>query len=135
MLHIIGPLITSGLKIGSELIQDKDKKEELAYKYQELIHGTVSQILAIHTVPWVDAMVKVMMALNTILKGFARPVGAFAMAGFGAYCKVKGIELGDVVETTLFGAPLAWGVDRSVHKARVHKTKQSAANFEEDWGD
>lgn len=105
-------------KLGSELIEDKDKKNEFAFKTQELAFKAMEIMLSTKTVPWVDALVKIMYAAQT----FWRPMATLAMTMFGAYCHVKGIELGDS-QYIFDGAFPAWGVSRHVEKQAKLKQK------------
>ena len=127
---MVGSLIMSGLslvgKLGDKLIEDKDKKTEFAFKTQELTFKTMEVLLQTKTYPFVDALVKLMYAA----KVFIRPIGSLAMAGFAAYCAVNNIELNEVIQTTLFGAPVAWGVSRHVEKKRKGGGEVSE---DEDW--
>jgi len=123
MLQALTSLIPGLFKLGSELIEDPDKKTEFAFKTQELYSTLATKLLETKTYPWVDALVKLAYASEAIVKGLIRPLGSFALAGFAAYCQVKGIELSDAVATLLYGSPAAWGVSRHIEKREKAKAK------------
>jgi hypothetical protein len=110
-LPVLG-LIDKLFDIGSEFITDKDKLIEFQFKTLEVKTEMTRTLLATQTIPWVDALIKVMVAL----KMFIRPVGGALMTAFGMYAHLKGIEI-DVGMHALFdGALPAWGVSRHIEK-------------------
>lgn len=121
MFQAIVGLIPGLFKLGSELIEDPDKKTEFAFKTQELYNNLAMKLLDTKTYPWVDAIVKLSYASEAILKGLIRPIGSFALAGFAMYCEVKGISLSDTTQALLYGAPVGWGVSRHVEKSKKKK--------------
>lgn len=123
MLQALTSLIPGLFKLGSELIEDPDKKTEFAFKTQELYHQLATKLLDTKTYPWVDALVKLAYASEAIVKGLIRPLGSFVLAGFAAYCQIKGIELSGPVQALLYGAPAAWGYSRHKEKQEQAKTK------------
>lgn len=123
-------LLTEIVGLGREFITDKDKLAELQYKALELSQNLKMAALTQKTVPWVDAVVKLLV--------FARPMGAAAMTAFGAYAHWKGIDLGgEVIHTVFDGAFPAWGASRHVNKntevKEKERTKQVLAN-QQSWG-
>lgn len=98
-----------------QYVEDKDKANQLKYETAKLMHDFDVTLLTTSTIPWVDALVKVLYAC----KQFLRPLGAIAMAAFGAYCATNNIALPEWVQVMLFGAPVGWGYSR-------HKNKQQA---------
>lgn len=111
-------IVDAALSLGDKLIEDKDKKAELASKAME-------QMLASRTYRWVDGIVKLSYASEQIVKGLIRPLGSVAMFCFGAYCSIKGIELPPVIHELLYGAPLGWGVSRHMEKNKKIKRSTS----------
>lgn len=107
------------IDIGKEFIVDKDKQIEFEYKTKELSLQMASELLKTQTVPWVDALVKLMYAAQT----FIRPFGAFIMTCFGAYCHYKGIPLDAGLHAVFDGAFVAWGASRHAHKSKVEEEK------------
>lgn len=124
---LLGVLNLAG-KLGSKLIEDKDKRTEFAFKTLDIQQAFMEKMLETKTYPWIDALVKLSYAGEQIIKGLLRPLGAFAMTGFAVYAEINGIELSDTIQTLLFGAPVAWGASRHVEKKRKDKTE-----VDEDW--
>ena len=119
MLPMLIPLITQGLKMGSKLIQDKDKQAEYAFKNQEMMHELLKGALSNPTYRWVDAIVKIMAAIIA----FARPLGTFALTCWGIYLHVEGIEIPPWVHGMMDGAFPAWGLAREGSKRRKEKKR------------
>lgn len=116
---ILGSIVPSLFKMGDKLIEDKDKRNEYAFKAMELTNDMALKLLDTKTYPWIDALVKLAYAGEAIVKGLLRPLGSLVLAGFAAYCDIKGIELSGAVETLLYGSPLAWGYSRHQEKKKV----------------
>lgn len=114
MMGLFASLLPGIIKLGDKFIEDKDKRNEFAFKMMEIMLNT-------QTYKWVDALVKLSYAGEQIVKGLIRPIGAIAMAAFAAYCDVKGIQLSDTVQTMLYGAPIAWGTSRHAEKRKKEK--------------
>lgn len=110
------PLIADAFKglfgIGKELIVDKDKQIEYAFKLAELQQQFSMQLVSQATVPWVDATVKLMYALNSLW----RPIGGALMTAFGIYAHWKGIKIEPALHAVFDGAFPAWGVSRHINK-------------------
>ena len=128
MISLFTSLIPSLFKIGDKMIVDKDKKMEFAFKVQEMTFKFMEVMLNVKTIAWVDALVKLSYAMENIIKGLFRPIGAALMTGFAIYAEVKGIELSATVEAILVGAFPAWGVDRHLDKKKPKKEP-----IEDDW--
>lgn len=73
------PVIGDILSIVSEAVVDKDKRNEINLKLAELSHAFQMAMIQSQTVPWVDALVKVMYALVAL----AAPLGTAATTAFG----------------------------------------------------
>ncbi len=127
MLGLLGTLLPGLFKIGNKMIVDQDKKMEYAFKVQEFTFKMMEVMLNTKTYPWVDALVKLSYAGEQIIKGLLRPIGAMAMFAYAAYCNVNGIELNEMIQATLYGAPVAWGASRHAEKKRKEK--------EPEWGE
>lgn len=121
MIGLFTSLLPGIIKLGDKFIEDKDKRNEFAFKMMDIMLNTT-------TYKWVDALVKLSYAGEQIVKGLIRPIGAMAMACFAAYCDVNAIELSDTAQTLLYGAPVAWGTSRHVEK---RKQKPLALNDED----
>jgi hypothetical protein len=129
MIGLITSILPSIFKLGDKLIEDKDKRNEFAFKTQEMAFKMMEVMLNTKTYPWVDALVKLAYASEQIVKGLIRPIGAFVMFAYAAYCDINGIQLNEMIQTTLYGAPFAWGVSRHVEKNR----KPKPVDDEDDW--
>ena len=104
--------------IVDQFVEDKDKKNELVFKMLELQNSLNIQLLQMKTVPWVDAAVKILFAIQNLVIPMLRPAGAAAMAGFAAYCAMKGIPLNPVLEAALAAAFPGWMYSRHQEKTR-----------------
>ena len=111
-IPLIGNIINSIIGISKEVIVDKDKQIEFEYKAKELWWAQSSELLKTTTVPWVDATVKILFALNSLW----RPIGSAFMTAFAAYCAINGIMLSDTMNTIFASAFPAWGVSRHISK-------------------
>lgn len=108
---MITSIVESAIKLGSELIEDKDQKNELALK-------TMEKLLDSKTYRWIDGLTKLAYASEQITKGLFRPIGSFCLTLFGMYCHVKGIDLG-ASHIAFDGAFIAWGASRHSEKAKA----------------
>jgi hypothetical protein len=114
LLPLIGGVFRGIFDLGKEVIQDKDKLAEFNYKLAELEGQLNLRLVETQTVPWIDATVKLLFALNSLW----RPLGGAVMTGFGIYAHWKGIPLDPVLHGIFDGAFPAWGVSRHVEKSR-----------------
>lgn len=127
-------IIPSLVSLGSELIEDPDKKNEFAFKVAELEIQLQSKMLDTKTSPKVDALVKLAYAGEAIVKGLLRPVGSACMFIFAAYCEVNAVELSEGIQMLLYGSPAAWGVSRHIDKAKAKKKPlKEEAEDDEEW--
>ena len=109
----LSKLLTGGLfegitKVASELITDKDKLAEFEARAKELVHEADKALLQDDTIPWVDALVKLMLAS----KQFIRPVGSFLITAAGIYLHYKGIEVDAALHGLIDGAFPGWMYSR-----------------------
>ena len=111
MIGLLSAVLPAVIKLGDKFIEDKDKRNEFAFKMMDAMLNT-------QTYKWVDALVKLSYAGEQIVKGLIRPLGAIAMAGFAAYCDANGIELSETVQVMLYGAPIGWGTSRHLEKSK-----------------
>lgn len=125
------PIIGDLIKLGSELIEDPDKKNEYAHKALEATLDYQKTIISTKTSPKVDAFVKIMYAFSDIIQKVWRPLIGGAMTAFGAYCHYKGIDVGDASQIIFDGAFPAWGVSRHATKKDEEKRKQA----DDEWWD
>ena len=95
-----------------QLVEDKDKKNEIVLKIAELQNQLALQLIQTSTVPWVDATVKILFAVRDIILPMFRPVVAAAMAAYVVYAEINGITMSPMVEAMFAGAFPAWGASR-----------------------
>ena len=119
-------LVDAALQIGKELVEDKDKKAELAY-------STMEKLLDSKTYRWVDGMVKLSYAAEQITKGLIRPIASVSMFIYGVMNPEVLQQLhalgtaGDVGIAAMLGSAPAWGVGRHIEKKKkmVHEDYDS----------
>jgi len=107
-------IIPSLINLGSELIEDKDKRNEYAFKLAELGLDIEKANLTQKTTPKVDAFVKLIYAIKPLI----RPIGGALMTAFGAYCHFKQIPIDPIMHGIFDGALPAYGVSRHTEKAK-----------------
>jgi len=100
--------------LASEFITDKDRMIEFQYKAQALKVQSALELAKIQTVPWVDAVVKLVLSLTPIW----RPLGLGAMTAFGMYAHAKGIVIPTEMHYIFDAAFPGWGVSRHMQKAK-----------------
>jgi hypothetical protein len=111
-------MLPSLFKLGDKLIVDQDKKQEFAFKVQEMMNNFAIQMLQTKTYPWIDGLVKLAYAGEAIIKGLIRPLGALGMLAFAIYAETHSIELSEGIQAILYGAAPAWGFSRHQEKKR-----------------
>lgn len=116
MIQAILGLVPGLFQLGGKLIEDKDKRNEYAFKVLEMTHEMSLKLIEMKTYPWVDALVKLAYASEAIIKGLFRPVASVGALVFLGYCQIKGIELSPVVEGVLVALAPAWGYSRYKEK-------------------
>lgn len=121
----------TALGIVDQFVEDKDLKQKLAIKQLELTYGLIEKILNTATVPWVDAMVKVMSTLVVL----SRPIGSFLLTAAGIYMHINNVPLDPAVNYALDAAFPTWMGAREVHKKRetelLHRSIDKADVFSE----
>jgi len=119
LLSTVGAIFSDLFGIVKEITPDVDKQMELTVRLAQARMDFERTILQQQTTPWIDAIVKLSMAGDQIVKGLLRPLGSFAMAGFAAYCVINAIDIPTWAEPvmTLMGvSPAAWGLSRYFEK-------------------
>jgi hypothetical protein len=141
MLGLLASMLPGLFKIGDKLIEDKDKKMEYAFKVQEMYFKQMEILINMKTYPWLDGLIKLAYASETIIKGLFRPVASAALFAYGLFNPdvLQNLHdnygaMGDAIIATIFGALPSWGVSRHVEKKRkdVIANKQDNDDF---WGD
>ena len=113
--NVVGSLAGGLIDLADQLITDKDKLIEFKFKAAELQMKSMQALISTTTVPWVDATVKLLFALNSLW----RPVIGGLMTLFGAYAHYKGLPIDPTAHLVFDGAFPAWGVSRHVEKKTV----------------
>ena len=131
MLNVLMGLLPNMFKLGGKLIQDADQRAEYAFRVLEMLQSFMEKMLETKTYPWIDGLVKLAYAGESIVKGLIRPLGALGMMAFAIYAEVNGMELSEVVQGILYGAAPAWGFSRHQEK----KAKQKVVEYDDgdDW--
>lgn len=111
-LERISDLVGRALGIISEAVTDKDKQAELRAHVIELQTAATVAIVQTPTVPWVDAVVKLLYALVAL----AAPIGTACMTAFGLYAHVKGIDIPVELHAALDLSFPGWRVARHREK-------------------
>lgn len=128
MNPLLTPIFGGLIDIGKELITDKDKQIEYAFKTQEIMLEFSKVLIGTQTTPWVDATVKLLYALQT----FWRPLVGAAMTAFGAYCHYKGVSMDAGLHAIFDGAFPAWGASRHIEKVKKIEKKSPPPFDDED---
>lgn len=126
---VVGNALTGIMGLADQYILDKDKLIEFRFRALELNIQAQETLLKTNTTPWVDAVVKLMYALNM----FWRPFVGAAMTAFGAYCHYKGIEMDAALHAVFDGAFPAWGASRHMEKIKNADKKAGYSGFDEDY--
>ena len=123
--------VKSLINLGSEMIEDKDKRNEFNYKARELANTFHVELLKTQTIPWVDAFIKIVLSF----KGLMRPAGAAISLGIWLWLKNKGVEMDPAVQAILLGQAPAWGWSRHVEKQERVKVQEilAAQKKSPDW--
>ena len=127
-LPVISAITTLGgsvLGIIDKFVLDKDLKQKLAIRQLELMYGLIEKIINTTTIPWVDALVKLLMALVVL----ARPIGSFIISLWGLGMIGEIGEASETVQNVAISAFPAWGAAREVHKKREEETKRMEAKI------
>lgn len=120
-------LIDAALSIGKELVEDKDKRAELAFQ-------TMNTLLTSKSYRWIDGLVKLSYATEQIIKGLVRPLVSTGMFVYGVLNPDVLAQLhelgtvGDVGVAAMLGSAPAWGYSR-------HKEKQKSKKEDTSWDD
>ncbi len=133
MFSLVGNLITSLFSIGGKFIEDKDKKNEFAFKVLEMANTLSMKMLETKTYPWVDALVKLAYAADAIMMKLLRPFGAAVLTGIVIYCDMKGIELSSTVNALGAAAFPGWMASRHVNKQKKLDQKKYKIEMDDDY--
>lgn len=113
-------------------VQDKDLAAQLQQRTVEATLQLMEKAVQTETVPWVDALAKLIVVTVTAFKGLMRPLLGAAMTGAAIYMQVKGIQAPDWLDAVLAAAFPAWMASRHAEKVRkINAQKTSAV----EWSD
>lgn len=135
MIEAIMSAFTGLLGLGSKMIVDKDKQAEYAFKALEMTNNMALKLLDTKTYPWIDGLVKLAYASDSIIKGLFRPVLSAAAIGYMLFHpemidKLHNMgTMGDVVLTAIFGSFPGWMASRHVEKKKATESKGFFSNL------
>ena len=131
MIGLLTSFLPSLFKVGGKMIEDKDKKNEYAFKVLEMSNQVILALINTPTIAWVDALVKLAYAGDAIIKSLFTPILTAVGFGFGIYFELNNIEVSATTEVILFGSFPAWRMARQKEKnAKIER--QKAIPVEED---
>ncbi len=120
----------------SEFVVDDEKMAQIQLEVDKIEVGVINQLLKTSTTPKVDAFVKILVAIRSLIIPMLRPLGAGAMTAFGLWCHYDGIQMDGAVHAMLDGSFPAWGASRHVNKQAETKAKARVrAKANEDFSD
>jgi len=128
MLNLILGIIPGLMKLGDKMIEDKDQRNEFAFKVMEMQNTLMTKALEMKTYPAVDALVKLALTSEAIIKGLFRPLASTAALAFVCYCAYAGIKLDPMVEGVLSSLLPAWGISRYKEKMAAKKDADNDTN-------
>ena len=99
-----------------QLVEDKDKKNEIILKISEMQNQLNLTLLQQKTTPWVDATVKLLFAFRDLVIPLMRPIIGALMTGYAAYAETQGVALSPVVQAALAAAFPGWMYSRHSEK-------------------
>lgn len=122
----------------SEFVVDDEKMAKIKLEVDRLEISVVNQLLKTSTTPKVDAFVKILVAIRSVIIPLLRPVGAACMTAIGLWFHYKQIPIDGAVHAMIDGAFPAWGASRHVNKQTETKAKaqvRAKADDHSDWDD
>lgn len=127
LIPLIGSFFSKTMDVVKEVVPDKDKQAEIALKLSENQLQFQQMLIQQSTVPWVDAIVKLLYALSDLIKQHWRPVlsgFAFVWGLFNPELLKQLQELGTAGELgvgAIFGSLPGWMWSRHTEKKRNGK--------------
>ena len=85
----------------SEFVEDKDLSKKLTSEIEKKRLEFANTIVMTSTIPWVDALVKIMYASRDCLIPLFRPIGTALLTAWGCYLSYKGVEGGTEIKEAL----------------------------------
>jgi hypothetical protein len=114
------PLINKAIEVGSEYVEDKDKKNQLEVDKEQIRNDLLTALSQQTTTPYADAFVKIITALVAL----ARPIGSFGLFVFGLFnidLMQQLLSMGTIGELAVgatFGAAPGWMASRHMEKSK-----------------
>lgn len=106
------------IDLGSEYIEDPDKRNEFNMKVMEARNDLSLAVIQSKTTPKVDAIVKLLYAMRDTVLPLLRPVGSAILTGFVAYMRYNGTPLSTELEVMLASAFPGWMLSRHIQKGK-----------------
>lgn len=122
LLGPIADIFTNLIGLGKELVVDKDKQVEYAYKVAQLQTELVGKMLTMQTTPKTDSAVKLIFAVKEFIIPLFRPLISAAITGFGIYAHYKGIQIPEYIHVILDSAFPGWMTSRHISKKNAQET-------------
>jgi len=112
MIQYIAPLAMQLIRMADKAIEDKTERLRFQQQVVEQTFAFYRTLLEARTTPWVDALVKLVLAL----KGLFRPLFGAAALGYVAWLESQGQALPVWVSVALSSLLPGWFVSRGVEK-------------------
>jgi len=123
-IEAVVSIFTNILGIVNKNVEDKDKKNEIVQQISTSQTELIKVLVQTQTVPWVDALVKLVYAFADTLDRIWRPVGGLLAACFVAYTTLKGIPVNPILDGVLAALFPGWMVSRHMVKVAEVKAQQ-----------
>lgn len=130
--QIVLGVVPKLLSVIDKSVQDKDLATQLQQRTVEATLQLMEKAVQTETIPWVDAIAKLIVVTATAFKGLMRPLLGAAMTGAAIYMQVKGIQAPDWLNAVLAAAFPAWMASRHAEKVRKVNAQKAASI---DWSD
>lgn len=123
-MNWVGTLLSSITAIGGKMVLDRDKQAEFAFKSLEMAHELALKLLDTPSYKWVDALVKIAYASESLIKGLFRPLASALLIGYSLMNpdiidKLHNMgPVGDAVLVAIFGSFPGWMASRHAEKKR-----------------
>jgi len=116
ILGIVADVFKSIFGIVDQVVVDKDKAAELKVQLAQMQSTLNAQLLTTQTVPWVDATVKILMAIRDLVIPMFRPVIGAVFTGLAVWFEYKGIPVNPTLQAIMAAAFPGWMVGRQMKK-------------------
>ena len=116
VLGIVADVFKGIFGVVDQLVVDKDKAAELKVQLAQMQSSLNAQLLTTQTVPWVDATVKILMAIRDLVLPMFRPILGGVLTGLAVYFEYKGIPINPTLQAVMAAAFPGWMVGRQIKK-------------------